>query len=62
LGVPLFKCNTRIRIRCKRHGSTSMPGSVQAALIYTKNSIKLSPFDLQKKLPPKFETVKETTP
>jgi len=37
-----------------------MPGSVQAALTYTKKSIKVSPFDLQKKLPPKFEKVKET--
>ena len=55
LGVPLFKCETRIRIRCKRHGSSTMPGSVQAAFVYTKKSIIPSPVDFQKKLPTKFK-------
>ena len=55
LGVPLFKCETRIRIRCKRHGSSTMPGSVQAAFVYTKKSIIPSPVDFQKKLPIKFK-------
>ena len=59
LGVPLFKCETRFRIRCKRHRSSTMPSSVQASLTYTKKSIAPSPFDLQKKLPSKFKKVKE---
>jgi len=59
LGVPLFKCETRIRIRCKRHGSSTMPGSVQAAFVYTKKSIIPSPVDFQKILPSKFKKVKE---
>jgi len=59
LGVPLFKCETRFRIRCKRHRSSTMPSSVQASLTYTKKSIHPSPFDLQKKLPSKFKKVKE---
>ena len=59
LGVPLFKCETRFRIRCKRHRSSTMPSSVQASLTFTKKSIKASPFDLQKKLPINFKKVKE---
>jgi hypothetical protein len=59
LGVPLFKCDTRIRIRCKRHGSSTMPSSVQAAFVYTKNSIISSPVDLQKILPSKFKRKEE---
>jgi hypothetical protein len=33
-GVPLFLSNTRIRIRCKQHGSSSVPGSVMASLVF----------------------------
>ena len=33
-GVPMFIAPTRIRIRCKQHGSSSMPSSVMASLVY----------------------------
>jgi hypothetical protein len=33
-GVPLFLASTRIRIRCKQHGSSSVPGSVMASLVF----------------------------
>jgi hypothetical protein len=58
LGVPLFTCVTKLRIRCKRHGSSTLPGSVQAALIYMKSSLISSPMDLQKILPSKFRPVR----
>ena len=32
--VPMFLSPTRIRIRCKQHGSSSVPGSVMASLVY----------------------------
>ena len=54
LGVPLFACSTEIRIRCKRHGSTSMPSSVQASFVYDKKTLHRSSFDFQTTLPPKF--------
>lgn len=34
IGCPLFTCMCRLRIRCKRHSSSSMPSSVQASLIF----------------------------
>jgi hypothetical protein len=59
LGAPLFTCVTKLRIRCKRHGSSTLPGSVQAALIYMKSSLIPSPVDLQKILPSKFKRKEE---
>jgi hypothetical protein len=44
LGVPFFVCKAKLRIRCKRHGSNSMPSSVQASIVYDKKSITKSPF------------------
>jgi hypothetical protein len=51
LGVPIFSCETTIRIRCKRHTSSTMPSSVQAALTYKKNTLAASSFNLQATLP-----------
>lgn len=40
LGCPYFECRNRIRIRCKRHSSSSMPSTVQASLIFSKKELK----------------------
>jgi len=45
LGVPEFQGKTRVRIRCKQHGSSSVPGSVMASLVF-KHPIEKSPFIL----------------
>lgn len=51
-GVPLFSCASRLRIRCKRHHG-SVPGTVMAALNYSKNTLPKSPFCLMNgPLPP----------
>lgn len=48
LGVPLFKCNTRIRIRCKRHGKRCpetgkhVPSSVTMSLVANLKDIERS--------------------
>lgn len=44
-GVPLFKCPTRMRIRCKTHKGT-VPTTVQAALNYNKDRLEKSPYCL----------------
>jgi hypothetical protein len=48
LGCPEFECEVKMRIRCKRHTSSTMPSSVQAALIYKRKSIKKSSYDFMK--------------
>lgn len=51
--VPLFTCRTRLRIRCKQHGSSSLPSSVTCALeICDKNRLAPSPYCLEHRLPP----------
>jgi len=42
-GVPLFRAETALRVRCKQHGSTPMPGSVMLSLNYKKSSIPNTP-------------------
>jgi hypothetical protein len=42
-GVPLFRAETTLRVRCKQHGSTPMPGSVMLSLNYKKSSIPNTP-------------------
>jgi hypothetical protein len=44
-GVPEFRGKTRVRIRCKQHGNTSIPGSVMASLVF-KQPTEKSPFIL----------------
>jgi hypothetical protein len=44
-GVPLFKCATRMRIRCKTHKGI-VPTTVQAALNYNKDRLEKSPYCL----------------
>jgi hypothetical protein len=39
-GVPLFLANTRVRIRCKQHGKSSVPGSVMASLVFKHSTEK----------------------
>jgi hypothetical protein len=33
-GVPEFRGETRVRIRCKQHGKSPVPGSIMASLVY----------------------------
>lgn len=56
LGVPLFECKARIRIRCKQHGSTSMPSSVQAVFTFNRRSLEMSNYDIDNKLPSIFRS------
>lgn len=51
LGVPAFQCPTRIRIRCKQHSSSTLPGSVQASLVFDRRRLMASPHDLETRLP-----------
>lgn len=52
LGVPLFKCLTKIRIRCKQHTSSTLPSSVQASLVFDRKRLTKSTHDLESRLPP----------
>lgn len=54
LDVPLFECRARLRIRCKQHGSTSMPSSVQTVFTYDRRSLETSKYDIDNKLPSIF--------
>jgi hypothetical protein len=56
LGVPLFKCAVSLRVRCKQHGSSCLPGSVQVSINYDKKTLVKSPYDITQndKLPPKL--------
>lgn len=47
LGVPPFSCFSRIRIRCKQHTSSTLPGSVQASLVFSRKRLVASPYDLE---------------
>lgn len=53
LKVPMFECKVSLRVRCKQHGSSPLPGSVQVSINYDKKTLKKSPFDLMddKRLP-----------
>jgi len=44
-GVPEFRSKTRVRIRCKQHGKSSVPGSVMASLVF-KHTLEKSSFML----------------
>lgn len=57
LGVPLFECRARIRIRCKQHGKTPMPSSVQAVFTFDQRSLEMSTYDIDNKLPSAFTTI-----
>lgn len=57
LGVPLFECRSRIRIRCKQHRSTSMPSSVQAVFKFDRISLHKSNYDIENKLPNVFTLI-----
>jgi hypothetical protein len=56
LGVPLFSCPTRVRIRCKIH-SGKIPTSVQAGFVYNRRLLAPSPIDIMNTLPPSFTKV-----
>jgi hypothetical protein len=56
--VPMFKPNvSHIRIRCKRHGSSTVPSSIQASFVYKRKDLKPSPVDLMRveRLPDCFQ-------
>jgi hypothetical protein len=62
-GVPLFTCNIRIRIRCKQHGSSSLPTSVLAALeIRDRSQIPASPYCLEHRVPSVFMEAAASSP
>ena len=44
--VPMFTVKTKLRIRCKQHGSSSMPGSVMISLNFDKRSLPETKFCL----------------
>jgi len=46
LEVPIIRCKTMLRTRCKQHKSTPLTMSVTCALIYDKKSLEKSPFCL----------------
>lgn len=48
LGAPPFSCKTRMRIRCKRHTGSPMPGSVQASIVFDRKTLTNSPVDISK--------------
>jgi hypothetical protein len=59
LNVPLFSCEIKIRIRCKRHTSGPMPSSVQASFVYNRKTIVPSPYDFVFAPPPCFTRIEE---
>lgn len=54
-GVPSFECPTRLRIRCKQHSSSPLPGSIQSSFVFRGSKIIPSPYDLSNKLPVSLE-------
>ena len=54
LDVPMFTCKVTLRVRCKQHGKTSLPGSVQASINQNKKQLSKSCYDLDTNLPPKL--------
>lgn len=57
-GVPEFKCDIKVRIRCKQH-SGKIPSSVQVVILCQKASLIYSKFNfLTGKMPGKIEVVK----
>lgn len=46
LGAPFFQCDMYLRIRCKRHTSSPMPGSVQSSIVFRTSSCAKSPVDV----------------
>lgn len=54
LGVPLFQCDTKLRIRCKCHSSNPMVRSIMTSFYYNKKTLACSPYDLVTNPPPAF--------
>ena len=46
-GVPMLCCSLRVRVRCKQHGSSPVPGSVQVSLNLIKGTIPSTPYCLE---------------
>jgi hypothetical protein len=44
--VPMFTVKTKVRIRCKQHGSSPMPGSVMISLNFDRSSLPQTKFCL----------------
>lgn len=47
LGVPLFEADTKWRVRCKQHTGSSVPGSVMASFVFSRESLKKSNRNLE---------------
>jgi hypothetical protein len=58
-GVPPFSAETTLRVRCKQHGSTPMPGSVMLSLNYKKSSLSSSPYCIMMRPPRVLEPAAE---
>jgi hypothetical protein len=48
IGVPLFQAATRLRVRCKQFGRTSIPSAVMSSLVYSRRTLLPSTRDLDK--------------
>lgn len=46
-GVPILRCSLRVRVRCKQHGSSPVPGSIQVSLNLIKATIPSTPYCLE---------------
>lgn len=46
-GVPLFEADTKWRVRCKQHTGSSVPGSVMASFVFSRESLKKSNRNLE---------------
>lgn len=57
IGTPIFDCESKLRIRCKQHGSSSMPSSVQAVFIFIRKNLKPSHYDIDHRLPDIFKKI-----
>ena len=47
IGVPLFEADTKWRVRCKQHTGSSVPGSVMASFVFSRESLNKSNRNLE---------------
>ncbi len=59
LGVPLFQCNQRLRIRTSKHKKKGVPTDVVGDINYDKKSLVKSHFDLDHHIPTMLQQAEE---
>jgi len=47
LGVPRFAADTKLRVRCKQFGRTSIPSAVMTSLVFARKTLAPSTLDLE---------------